>query len=211
MSKAKVSKRKNGLDGGFITTEFEPLKNGVSEWTLYEELNDFREMAADILMSYGKLDDEQCQRAKQGDLTDILKLKFTDDDPKVCHFAKAMLNGIHSVDYMSGLDSTKTELLLIAKLVNVAYFLGIGRYEDEIVKGVGISNGVNKTNRNKAEHANMVKEEAQKLADKAWSKKPELSRVEVARKILKDLPLTLNGERYSVSHVAKRFIKKKKE
>ncbi|MBT0094939.1 MULTISPECIES: hypothetical protein [Vibrio] len=210
MSKAKVSKRKNGLDGGFITTEFEPLKNGVSEWTLYEELNDFREMAADMLMYYDKLDDEQCQRAKQGDLTDILKLKFTDDDPKVCSFAKAMLNGIHSVDYMSGLDSTRTELLYIAKLVNIAYFLGVGRYEDHIVKGVAISNGTRSANQIKAKSANNAKEIAQLLADEVWSKSPHFTKERVAKKILDKLPLKENGEAYSISHVAKRFIKKPK-
>lgn len=211
MSEGKNSKRANGKDGGFVTTKFDPLKNGVSEWKLSDELDDFRELAADILKSFGKLDDEQCQRAKQGDIADILKLRLTDNDPKVCSFAKAMLKGIHSVDYMSGLDSTRTELLYIAKLVNVAYYLGIGQYEDQIVKGVGISNGVNKTNRKKVEYANMVKELAQKLADKIWSESPKLTKTHVARKILKDLPPTLDGESYSVSHVAKRFIEKKKE
>ncbi|EGR2698555.1 hypothetical protein DUG79_14815 [Vibrio parahaemolyticus] len=210
MSKAKVSKRKNGLDGGFITTEFEPLKNGVSEWTLYEELNDFREMAADVLMSYGKLDDEQCQRAKQGDLTDILKLKFTDDDPKVCHFAKAMLNGIHSVDYMSGLDSTRTELLFIAKLVNVAYYLGIGHYEDELMKGFGVKTGAKKGNETKRNESAEAERVAQELADKVWGKYPHLSKKQVAEKIVDELSQRLKSEKiYSPSTVARRFIKKK--
>lgn len=217
MSEGKNSKRANGKDGGFVTTKFDPLKNGVSEWTLRDELDDFRELAADILKSFGKLDDEQCQRAKQGDIADILKLRLTDNDPKVCSFAKAMLNGIHSVNCMSGLDSTRTELLLIAKLVNVAYFLGIGQYEDELMKGFGTKAGIKNGNDAKSKKSAEVGRLAQELADKVWETHPRFNKLQVAEKIRIPLSGLLNeqykevGEKifYSAKTIAKRIKKKK--
>jgi len=217
MSEGKISKRENGKDGAFVTTKFDPLKNGVSEWTLRDELDDFRELAADILKYFDKLDDEQCQRAKQGDIADILKLKLTDDDPKVCSFAKKMLNGIHSVEHISGLDSTRTELLYIAQLVNVAYYLGIGRYEDELMLGFGTKAGIKNGNDAKSKKAAKVWRSAQELADKVWGKYPHLNREQVAEKIRIPLSELLNeqykedGEKifYSAKTIAKRIKKKK--
>lgn len=84
------------------------------------------------------------------------------------------------------------------------------QYEDEIVKGSGNSNGTRKANKTKVQRANDIKDIAQRLADDIWTNFPLLNKEQVAEKILPKLPLKGNDEAYSVSHIAKRFIKKTK-
>ncbi|HCE1977657.1 TPA: hypothetical protein NKP43_004469 [Vibrio parahaemolyticus] len=208
MSDSKISKRANGKDGGFITKNIGVQK--ASSVTLNDYIGDFREMAADLLKYYGKIDDEQHCRVLAGDISDILPLKKDECVPIVCWFARSMLNTLHSIEYISGFDNSRTDLLYLAKLANEAYHLGIGQYEDEIVKGLAISNGTRAANQIKAQSANDAKEVAQQLADEVWNKHPHLTKEQVAKKILGKLPLKENGAAYSVSHVAKRFIKNPK-
>ncbi|MBY7844275.1 hypothetical protein KW476_19995 [Vibrio fluvialis] len=208
MSEGKISKRANGKDGGFTTKNIGVQK--VSSVTLNDYIGGFREMAADLLKYYGKIDEEQHSRVLAGDISDILVLKKDECVPIVCWFARHMLNTLHSIEFTSGFDNSRTDLLHLAQLANQAYFLGVGRYEDQIVKGFDLTNGTRKGNENKAESANNVKEIAQQLADDVWIKYPRLNCKQVAEKILEQLPQKSSGEPYSVSHVAKRFIKKGK-
>ncbi|MDE1250541.1 hypothetical protein MCT08_13200 [Vibrio aestuarianus] len=217
MSDWKRSKRKNGMDGGFIIKKIDIVTDGSfilkgqgRSDTLNNYIGDFRELAADLLKYYGKLNDTEYQETLQGDIFAVKTLHISDIDPRVCLFAKEMLLQLSSVEQLSGLDSCRTELLNLAKLANTAYFLGVGHYEDQIVKGVASSNGTKKGNEAKTISANVTKDIAQRLADGIWAEFPHLNKTQVAERILPKLPIKGNGDPYSVIHVAKRFIKKTK-
>lgn len=126
MSDSKRSKRENGMDGCFTIRKVNPPK--MSSVTLDYYIGDFREVAADLLKNYGKLSETEYQETLQGDIFAVKTLPDADCVPRVCFYAKEMLIQLSIVEQLSGLDSCRTELLHLAQLVNIAYFLGIGQY-----------------------------------------------------------------------------------
>jgi hypothetical protein len=206
------SKRPNGYDGGFVRRKRQEEEK-LSSVTLNYYLDGFRITAADILKQYGKLNEEQYSNVlelgnKEGVMI-LKKLKIADDEPRVCAYALRMLQQIDRVDVTCGLTSSRTEFLDLAQLVSTSYFLALGVYEDPICKGIGVSNGTAKANKNATEQAEEAKKVAQRLADNAWSVHPRLNKSQVASKIASDLKCKV-GKEYKVSYIKKLIRRKKK-
>jgi hypothetical protein len=206
------SKRLNGKDGAFAIRKCEAEEEN-SSITLNSYLGDFRIKAADILKFYGKLTEEQYPNVLElGNREGVMilkKLKIADDEPRVCKYALRMLQQIDRVDVTCGLTSSRTEFLDLAQLVSTSYFLALGVYEDPICKGIGVSNGTAKANKNATEQAEDAKKVAQRLADNAWSVRPRLNKSQVASKIASDLKCEV-GKEYKVSYIKKLIRRKKK-